>query len=132
MSTPREQASPFAALLAAAATQKGAAPPATKDPLEVLLQNAMRWSQSHHGATDPLLQRAQQGMAGQVVQPGQSPPHLVRDEQAPNALAQVAQVTQTGPRAGQARQEVDLGDGRIAHIYFTPDGKRQVQVFRRG
>jgi hypothetical protein len=41
------------------------------------------------------------------------------------------QVQQVGDRAGQARQEYDLGDGRIAHVYFDENGKRSVRIFRR-
>jgi hypothetical protein len=37
-------------------------------------------------------------------------------------------VTSTGARAGQARHDYALGDGRVAHVYFDDKGKRQVFV----
>jgi hypothetical protein len=47
-----------------------------------------------------------------------------------NALERALQTSTSGPRSGQSHETYELGDGRRAHVYYSPQGKRSVFVFR--
>lgn len=107
----------------------GAAQAPPRDPLAALIEGAMQWQKKH--GRDPL----QQNLGGirfdgrrQTEQP--DPVRLLTQAGA-TGLNAAGSVTTHGPRAGMAKQAYDLGDGRVAHVYFDEKGKRQVQVFRK-
>lgn len=88
------------------------------DPVQALLQ-AYRSAADRRGAPDPLLQRR-----GARVLP--------TDNENPMAAAAGISVTTSGPRAGRAKTTVDLGNGKLANVYYDKRGRRQVMVFDSG
>lgn len=108
------------------AQSAGPAPAPAKDPLAVLLQGAMRYERRR--GRDPLAARAD-GMA--AYDRGSQPSAAFEQAGAPGVRALMSGVTQSGPRAGQARNSFDLGNGWLANVYFDENGKRQVMKFRK-
>lgn len=92
--------------------QAGQAQAVMPNPLQQLLQNAMRYQQRTGGA-DPLAKRGAKAFAAP-------------DSKGLDALGQVST---HGAHAGEAHATYDLPDGRRAHVYYDDRGKRQVMVF---
>lgn len=105
----------------------GAAQAPARDPLQVLLQGAVKYQQQH--GQDSLAARVGGGMLGAAPGWGQGRVRLLQP--GGTGLAAAGQVTQQGPRAGRAHQTYDLGNGFLANVYFDENGKRQVFKFRK-
>lgn len=108
-------------MLAAQQPQKGL--PQQVDPAVALMQAYQAYRGAHGGQEDPLAARAAQG----PVKGQDAGVHLLTGA----GGSEPFQTTAGGPRAGQTRQTYDLGDGRMAHVYYTPAGKRKVFVFAK-
>lgn len=112
-------------MLAAQQPQKGL--PQQVDPAVALMQAYQAYRGAHGGQEDPLAARAAQ-VQGPAKGTGSGDVRLLTGA----GGADPFQTTMQGPRAGQTRQSYDLGDGRMAHVYYTPQGKRKVFVFAKG
>lgn len=112
--------------------------------LQTLIANYRKWQNANgsgwHQAVDPLVAAGMKnevsganGLTGQYAsaQGVQAQGQGVDAAPLVNAFKQggVTVNQSAGPRQGQALQAFSLGDGRVAHVYYDANGKRQVQVF---